>query len=284
MENAPTNLPDGAAPPSRPLLWTATRTGRPPIAFLGVLHFGAPDMYPLPDTVEGAYAAADLVAFETDLRQISAPAFAAAIGQRGALPPEDALPRKLTATTWERLQAAAAKLGYSAALISTLAPWYCASTLTSTALRRSGLASALGLDSFLFSRTAADAKETLCLETPEQQLDLLASIQAGSDEALILNMLDELDAMPDFSRRLLALWRQGAAQPLARLIGRSFAGQPDQREQMLQQRNRNWFSQLEHQNRLGRRILVAVGAGHLVGRESLLTHFRRHRFAVVQAR
>ena len=283
MENAPANTTGNAPPPSRPLLWTATRPGSPPIAFVGVLHFGVPDMYPLPAPVEDAYAAADLVAFETDLRQVSSPAFAAAIQASGALPPGESLSQKLTAGTWQRLQTTAAGLGYSSPLLGTLAPWYCSSTLTSAALRRNGLASALGLDTYLFSRATAENKEVHCLETPEQQLALLASINAESDETLILNLLDELDAMPDFSRHLLALWRQGAAAPLARLIGRSFAGHPDQRERMLRDRNEAWFSQLDHLNGQGHRVFVAVGAGHLVGRGSLLTLFRRRHFKVVQA-
>ena len=283
MENAQANTKGNAPPPSRPMFWTAIRPGSPPVAFFGVLHFGTPDMYPLPASVEDAYAAADLVAFETDLRQVSSPAFAAAIQARGALPPDESLSRKLTAGTWQRLQTTAAGLGYSSPLLGTLAPWYCSSTLTSAALRRNGLASALGLDTYLFSRASAENKEVHCLETPEQQLALLASINAESDETLILNLLDELDAMPDFSRHLLALWRQGAAAPLARLIGRSFAGHPDQRERMLRDRNEAWFSQLDHLNGQGHRVFVAVGAGHLVGRGSLLTLFRRRHFKVVQA-
>ena len=283
MKNAPANTTGNDPPPSRPLLWTATRPGAPPVAFFGVLHFGVPDMYPLPPPVENAYAAADIAAFETDLRQVSSPAFAAAIQARGALPPDESLPNKLSADTWQRLQTIAASLGYSSSLLSTPTPWYCSSTLTSVALRRNGLASALGLDTYLFSRATAENKIIHCLETPEQQLALLASISAESDEAIILNLLDELEAMPDFSRHLLALWRQGAAAPLARLISRSFADHPDQRERMLKNRNDAWFSQLERLNAQGHRVFVAVGAGHLVGRGSLLSLFRRRHFKVVQA-
>ena len=283
MKNAPANTTGNDPPPSRPLLWTATRPGAPPVAFFGVLHFGVPDMYPLPPSVENAYDAADMAAFETDLRQVSSPAFAASIQARGVLPPDESLPNKLSASTWQRLLTAAASLGNSSPLLSTLTPWYCSSTLTSAALRRNGLASALGLDTYLFSRATAENKAIHCLETPEQQLALLASISAESDETLILNLLDELEAMPEFSRHLLTLWRQGDAAPLARLISRSFTNHPDQQERMLKNRNDAWFSQLERLNNHGHRIFVAVGAGHLVGRGSLISLFRRRHFKVVQA-
>lgn len=248
----------------------------------GVLHFGVASMYPLPTQVEKAYADADLVAFESDMRQMATPEFAAIIQARGTLPPGESLADSLTPDTWERLQAKARQLGWFPEQLAGRAAWHCASLLTSAALRQNGLSANLGLDTYLFQQTIMDGKELFCLESPEQQLQMLLTMQTESPEMMILGLLEELEAMAELSGKLLKLWTNGDAEGLSEVIQRNFSSLPHQREQLLYQRNQAWLELLLPLLKQGRKILVAVGAGHLVGPRSLPKLFQEKSFKVRQ--
>lgn len=272
---------DAASSP-RQLFWRAQKNGAPPLSFFGALHFGTPEMYPLPLIVEEAFRDCDIAAFETDLGAIASPAFHALMAKTGTLPEGQSLADQLSAETWQGLCQRAQSLGHHHSSISRFRSWYCASLLTSSALQLSGMASQLGVDSYLFARAKAQDKIILCLEQPDEQLQLLSSINSVSDDEFIQNTLAEIDNMPAFTQHMLQIWLRGDADGLAALICSGFEGNNALQKRMLQTRNRNWFQQLHAANHDGKAILSVVGAGHLVGDNSLLEFFRQHGYDVAQ--
>jgi uncharacterized protein YbaP (TraB family) len=198
------------------------------------------------------------------------------------MPEGQTLTDQLNPETWQGLCRRAHSLGYHDSSISHLRSWYCASLLTSSALQLSGMASQLGVDSFLFARARAQDKTILCLEQPDDQLQLLSSINSASDDEFIQNTLAEIDNMPAFTQQMLQIWLRGDAAELATLICSGFEGNNALQKRMLQSRNRNWFQQLHNANHEGKAILSVVGAGHLVGNNSLLEFFHHHGYDVAQ--
>ncbi|HQL09001.1 MAG TPA: TraB/GumN family protein [Lentisphaeria bacterium] len=266
----------------RQLLWRAQKNGALPLFFFGALHFGTPEMYPLPQIVEDAFRDCGVTAFETDLGTIASPAFHALMAKAGTMPEGHSLAGQLSADTWQGLCQRAQSLGYHDSTISRLRSWYCASLLTSSALQLSGMASQLGVDSYLFARAKAQDKIILCLEQPDEQLQLLSSINSASDDEFIQNTLAEIDNMPAFTQHMLQIWLRGDAAELAALISSGFEGNNALQKRMLQTRNRSWFQQLHAANHEGKAVLSVVGAGHLVGDNSLLEFFRHHGYDVAQ--
>jgi uncharacterized protein YbaP (TraB family) len=273
-----------AAPDSgnRQLFWRAQKKNWPPLFFFGALHFGTPEMYPLPACVEDAFQACELIAFETDLAYIASPVFHATMAKAGRLPEGDSLAQSLTAETWQELCRYAQALGYHESSIEQLHSWYCASLLTSSALQRSGLASQLGIDSYLFARAKEQHKNILCLEKADEQLQLLSSIKVGDDEEFIQNTLSELANMPSFTQHMLQIWLRGDAAELGSFIQNSFESNKPLQQRMLRRRDRNWFQQLNAACHEGKIILSVVGAGHLVGEHSLLDLFGQHGYEIKQ--
>lgn len=239
-------------------------------------------MYPLTHHVEDAFACCDVAAFETDLGYIASPAFHAQMARAGALPDGQYLADRLKPETWQGLCQCALALGYHQDALNRLASWYCASLLTSSALQRSGLASQLGVDTHLFHRARLQHKPILCLEKPEDQLQLLSSMNADSDDDFIQNTLLEIDHMPAFSQHMLHIWLQGDAKQLETLISSGFEGNNALQKRMLDTRNRDWFQQLSSANHQGLSVLSTVGAGHLVGNNCLLHYFSHHGYDVQQ--
>lgn len=261
------------------ILRQLTRQGHGTITLFGALHFGTADMFPLPDNLLDAYRTARTVAFETDLGELASPAFNNAMRELGSQPPEHSLQDDLSPKIWQDLLSVAESLGYYETTLAPCKPWYCASLLTSAALRQAGLSSYLGIDAFLFRQAQQDDKDILCLETPQRQLDLLSQINHKTNDDFIRQTIAELRDMPSFSAKMLRLWLEQNAEALAELIADGFADNSDLQQNMLDCRNRLWYQKLDQAAHNGHHVLAVVGAGHLVGHASLVELFRSHGYA-----
>ena len=262
------------------LFWTAKLPELPPLHFFGALHFGTEQMYPLPQVLEDAYQADDAIAFETNLGELSTPRFNAMMTDMGRQPNAARLSQNLKPETWNSLSAIALKLGYSPDYIDTLQSWYCASVLTSAALRLAGLNSHLGIDGYIFQRSVIEQRPVICLETPQKQLELLASINPETDEIFIQHTIRELADMAKFSHEMLDYWLDGNAKGLARLVADGFENNNELQKLMLEDRNRQWFDKLHSANLQNMSVLSVVGAGHLVGPDSILNLFQKNGYVV----
>lgn len=262
------------------LFWMAKRPGFAPLHFFGALHFGTEAMYPLPEILIDAYCKADAIAFETNLAELATPSFNAMMSHMGRQPEGTTLEQCLQPDTWGKLVAVANTLGYSSDSVNDMKSWYAASVLTSAALRKAGLNSYLGIDGFVFQQAHADAKKIICLETPRQQLELLAEINTATDEAFMQHTIEELNDMVKFSHQMLDLWLAGDAKGLAKLVADGFKDNNKLRKRMLEDRNQHWFDELHHANESGLSVLAVVGTGHLVGDNSLLNLFNDNGYQI----
>ena len=262
------------------LFWTAKLPELPPLHFFGALHFGTEEMYPLPQVLEDAYRNDNAIAFETNLGELGTPQFNAMMTEMGRQPDNMRLSRNLSPDTWRSLSDIALKLGYTPEYIDTLQSWYCASVLTSAALRQAGLNSHLGIDGYIFQRSVYEQRPVICLETPQKQLELLASINPETDEVFIQHTIHELADMAKFSHEMLDYWLEGNAKGLAKLVSDGFENNNELQKLMLEDRNRQWFDKLHSANAQNLSVLSVVGAGHLVGPDSILHLFRDHGYAI----
>ena len=262
------------------LFWTAKLPELPPLHFFGALHFGTEQMYPLPQVLEDAYHADNAVAFETNLGELSTPQFNAMMTDMGRQSDGTHLSQNLKPDTWKALSAISLKLGYSPEYIDTLQSWYCASSLTSAALKLAGLNSHLGIDGYIFQRSVIEQKPVICLETPQKQLELLASINPETDEIFIQHTVKDLADMAKFSHEMLDFWLEGNAKGLAKLVEDGFENNDSLQKLMLEDRNRQWFNKLHNANAQNLSVLSVVGAGHLVGPNSILNLFREYGYVV----
>ena len=244
------------------------RDGHYPVRLCGVLHFGCSDMYPLPDRYEQAYGASDCIAFETDMDAIEGYEFISRMHDLGTFDDGMSLKDALSADTYSELMAIANELGFSETSIAYYRPWYFASLLTNTSLQRTGLASGMGIDAHIHSRANSDGKETLCLETPESQLEILKTIDGGDADAFMRNTIRELRNTREFSENLLRLWKEGNAQGLQSLLNENFRESPEQQSAILAERNKRWAEVLEKKSR-DCSVMAVVGAGHLIGKGNL---------------
>ena len=77
-------------------------------------------------------------------------------------------------------------------------------------------------------------------------------------------------------------WKSGNADKLHELLHRSFKDYPNLNDRLLIQRNLKWVKEVEEAMRQNKNVLFVVGAGHLVGPESVVDWLRKNGHEVKQ--
>ena len=79
---------------------------------------------------------------------------------------------------------------------------------------------------------------------------------------------------------MLSSWARGDVQGIAKSFNDTLAVSPDLREILLRRRNENWSRWVRQRMAAPGSVMVAVGAGHLAGSDSLVDMLRRGGYKV----
>lgn len=262
-------------------LWEARREGRQ-IFLLGSIHVLRPQDYPLPPEMEAAYRESAAVVFETDLEALERPETQAQILALGAYPEGESLLTHLDAGERRLLAVRAAHAGLPLEQLIRLRPWLGAVMLAMAGFQQMGFDPGAGVDVHFFQRARQDGKRLFFLEAVEDQLRLFAGLPADIQLVVLKQTLGDLGDLPALTAGMIAAWRDGDADALDRLVNRGFQQHPDLRRRLLTERNRTWAGRLTGDLGEGAPLLVVVGAGHLVGPQSLPELLRQEGFTVLQ--
>jgi uncharacterized protein YbaP (TraB family) len=124
------------------------------------------------------------------------------------------------------------------------------------------------------------------LESFDAQMKLLSGIPEAEQVALLEGAVDGYDEGQALVRGMLDAWRRSDAAQLASLIERDTAlggaAAVGLKQRLLEQRNQRMAARLREQLARPGVVFVVVGAGHLVGEDSVVSLLRRAGFAVAQ--
>lgn len=144
-------------------------------------------------------------------------------------------------------------------------------------VRRAGASTDMAMDIALQQRAKALGKEVRALETAEQQMRMLMGTPVAEQLEALMESVRAPEAAQAASDSLVAAYRCQDLEAIGRLLVREMKGA--YAERMVYVRNRAWAAALVPEMRC-RSVLVAVGAGHLVGSEGLLAMLRSAGFDV----
>ncbi|GAA4002924.1 TraB/GumN family protein [Sphingomonas humi] len=126
-----------------------------------------------------------------------------------------------------------------------------------------------GVEMKLKARFSAAGKPIGQLETNEEQLRFFDQLPEPAQVQLLLGTLESPAAVKQQFDGMLSAWTRGDVKAIARSFNADMAGSPALEQMLLKQRNANWTRWIE--GRLGQpgTVMVAVGAGHLAGSNSV---------------
>ena len=81
---------------------------------------------------------------------------------------------------------------------------------------------------------------------------------------------------------MLDAWARGDINGIARTFDHDLAASPELQDALIRRRNANWSKWIERRMAQPGSVMVAVGAGHLAGKQSVVEMLRQQGFRVRQ--
>lgn len=255
-------------------LWKIEAEGST-VYLLGSIHVGKDDAAPLDPAVLSAFEKSSILAVELDMSDPQTLARAqVAMAKQGLYPPgDDGLSRRLSKEERETAEKALQKEGLSLQALDRQRPWLASIVITLTLFRKAGFLPENGIDMRLLRDAKQARKKIVSLETVDEQLNALSS---GSDELqkkMFLDLVKDLKAAQDQFAAMLKAWKSADPAALGEIIFKRAKEDPSLEpwfEALFYRRNEKMAAEIRKLLKEKGTTFVCVGAGHLVGKKSVL--------------
>lgn len=258
------------------------------LLLLGTIHIGPPEGWKLSPAIESGLARADKIALELDPRLATEESVSNLLANMVLLPPGTTLATVLSPETAKLLDEedeALTRMGFPRARRNGMKPWFIAVGISESIYAESGLSGKAATEQQVLG--ALGLRPLIGLETFEEQLGIFDKLPPTLQDLMLRDTVERLDDAKAEIAELLQAWRTGDEATLARLAREGVDELPELDrfyDILLGDRNRRWVAKLrpllagrEHR---GETVLVAVGALHLVGKDSLVEQLRAAGFRV----
>lgn len=134
---------------------------------------------------------------------------------------------------------------------------------------RAKLSSADGVETGLTAAFRKAGKPIGGLETAEAQLMLFETLDAATQRILLTRAAERAERAPQEIGALTTAWTRGDIATLERLINEDVDPVPAARRAIVTDRNHAWAGWAKRRMERPGTVLIAVGAGHLVGADGV---------------
>lgn len=260
----------GAPALAQPAMW-AVKDADSTIYLFGTVHLLKPETQWKTPKLEAAIKEAEQLWLElptTNAEQL-APQMMPLIMQFG-LAPATPLSSNLTADEMKTLDEAAKLAGMTGAQLDIFRPWCAALTISTSAMVRAGYDPASGVDSKIEAAFGERSVKPNGLETPESQIKVFASMERDEELAYLRETMEDYENAATMLDGMVDQWSRGDIAAMEQLfVTEMREASPDLYAALLPNRNANWVGQIEEMLKGKGTIFIAVGAGHLIGEDSV---------------
>lgn len=256
-----------AAKAARPAMWKVADADTTLYLF-GTIHLLPQGQAWRTPAMESALAGADELVLEVaniDDMMASAQAMAK-LGMSPGLPP---IAERVPEGNRAALKAMIAESGYPEAVYDRLETWAASLALLGVTFKRLGLEASLGVENQIGAPFRASGKPVSGLETVEQQLSYLDTLSEPAQRALLLSVIEDSAETRAQFKAMLDSWASGDLKGIERTFDDETQISPELKAALMSRRNAAWADWLARRMEKPGTAFVAVGAGHLVGEDSV---------------
>lgn len=277
----PAPAPAAATIPADPALWVV-KDKDTTIYLFGTIHALKPQLSWFDSAVRKAFDASGQLVLEIPLpTQEQAKAVIVPLAMDATGKP---LTQKLSAEDRKVYAAAMAKLGIPETAFDTFEPWFAGVTLAQIELQKAGFNAAEGVEVALNAAATASGKPVSGLETLEQQLGYFHNLPQADQIAFLISSAKEIDKFDATINAMLDRWKAGDAEGLSALMNEDLSSQPNLYKVLLADRNARWADWIDTRLKTPGTVFIAVGAGHLAGKDSVQTYLAKHHLVAERVR
>ncbi len=264
-------------------LWTVSNEDTQ-LHILGSIHIAPSSIYPLPDTIYSLFDQSPRLLLEINpLERDPMDLFDSRrfmeypVGKRIQ---DDLNPDELT-----RLQTALSEIAIPLGMVENWQPWVLEAAVITSAAQEAGINIEHGIDIHFALRARQKNLPIDTLETVRQQLELFNRIPTRTQAAQLMTSIDDYQNINDYLIHLVEMWQSGDITGLEKTILPAFGENPELQiyyDQFFLQRNITWTEILSEYLENGQDAFVVVGAGHLIGPDSLITMLERRGYQITR--
>jgi uncharacterized protein len=265
--------PAARLPDTDPALWVV-KDADTTIYLFGTFHAldGKTDWFN--DEVRAAYERSSKVYLEVLKPQN--PAEMAPLMQKYALAADGKpLTSKLSEKGRKDLAAALAELGAPPTAFDQFKPFFASMMLAVLGAQKIGKTGEQGAEAIITEAAKKDGKPVDQLETLEFQMSMFDSLPEAEQIRLLEHTAATMKDMPETFARMTAAWNAGDAEGLAAMMNEMQSQSPKLHQALLADRNATWAKWIAKRLESPGTVFLAVGAGHLAGKDSVQDYLSR---------
>lgn len=260
-----------------PAVWKVS-DGDSSVWLFGSIHMLPDGMEWRTEIFDNLLDEADRIYFETDLGVAAQTRILALTMERGFARDGVLLNQRIDAKLMGKVRAAAETYAVPVPTLLAMQPWMAASTISVAALTAAGYDPAKGVETTLVGEIPVERQGFL--ETAEQQIEAIAGGSQSDQIQMLVATLAETDELAEMVDTMVAGWLEGTPDVVADVFladlgayGEAFV------DRLITQRNENWVEQIATMLETDEEAFLIVGAGHLVGPDSVVTLLEQQGFS-----
>ncbi|MCM8557130.1 TraB/GumN family protein [Sphingomicrobium sediminis] len=240
------------------------------IYLLGTFHLLPADYEWRTPLIDTAIANSQELILETLIDPDKPAELTMAIQELGISPGLPPILSRVPPTYRPRLEARIAQSGYPVTAFNAMESWAAGLTFFSFQMADLGLSSDAGVEVDLRAAFEAANKPLGQLETNVEQLSYLDGMSEATQRAFLASTLESPEETKAQFSDMLAAWTRGDVDAIAMTFNDGMAPGSELREAILTRRNAKWADWIDARLDQPGTIMIAVGAGHLAGPDSLV--------------
>ncbi len=192
------------------------------------------------------------------------------------------LSQKLTPTDAAKYQAALRAVDIDPAGLESFEPWFASTLIAMAPMQKLGYNPASGAEKTLTAQAKASGKTIGALETMDEQIGFFDTLPESIQIKFLNSAVSELTEAPKVTAAMISSWAKGKPDTLAAVMNDGMDGQTEIKKVLLTDRNHRWADWIIKRLDQPGTVFLAVGAGHLAGKESVQAMLKAKRLKAVR--
>ena len=250
-----------------PAMWVV-KDADSTVYLLGTIHVLKPGVNWRSEKLDAALKSSDEFWMEADIE--ADPAIAQTYAMNFGMDSRKSLASAVGEANYAKLLEVAKRYDIPTDRLHQMRPWLATMVLTRAQVLSIGYDPELGVDRTLEKEAMAAGKPIKPFETASQQLGFLADMPDKVAAEMLVQTLNEVDGGIGVVDALEAAWLSGDVKQLQRIGPDKMRKEaPELFDALLVQRNTNWVKQIDTLLKGSGTQFIAVGAAHLLGKDSV---------------
>jgi len=258
------------------------KSGNTSVYLAGSIHMLRASDHPLPAEFFRAYENSRHIIFETSPGEMEKTENMEKFIRASVYSDGTTLRDHISPEAYARAENFCKENNYPMNRLAYLRPVFFLMTLTVLQTNKLGAEAKKGVDAFFKEKALNDGKKIIGLETAQQQINFLTSLDSAMEEKQILESIDELKQIEALFLRAVNAWRKGDEKLIAKSYLERMKDFPKVYKSIITNRNKQWLKTIERCLKEQENTMLVVGLAHLPGEEGIINLLRKSGYEVAK--